>query len=318
VVLGEVAEALIQDGRLAEAKKTILDAQQAASMVTRPGAVEAAWSAVAVAQAKSGDVAGAVVSAAKTGVSYTRYSTLRAIVDEQDNEKDSTGAYRTAEMITDIPARCGALQDVSEAQLHSGNTAAGNQTAQEAQQLVTQARNVSAQCLALYVISQAQIDAKDFVGARQTLQKEVAFTSSIKDNDVMSLHLNEIAESQITIGDLVGARENIDKCGPDIDKATTLESIADMQIKAGNNLAACDTLKDASKTIDASLAIFQNSDIDVLSEYSHIVTQQERAGDLGGALKTLRKLHQSANKLDDPTGRCVALCNVVIGLFASH
>ncbi len=95
-----------------------------------------------------------------------------------------------------------------------------------------------------------------------------------------------------------------------------METAALAQIKVGKATGARNTLKDASLTVENIVSEAQSPDTENLTSYSHIAAMQEQSGDSAGALKTLRQLHNAADKVADPADKSIALSDIIMGLFA--
>jgi hypothetical protein len=181
----------------------------------------------AEAQAKAGDIAGALKTAdllQDEGLNQDwKSSTLQAIAVGQANTNDISGALKTADLLQDLDTnrlwKSYAIQTIAEAQAKSGDIAGAQKTADLIQ-------NTGYKGNAQNAIAQAQLKAGDFTGALKTadLQQDTDSTHLWK-----SYTQETIAEAQAKAGDIADAQKTADLIQDASLKSSALQAIYPLQ-----------------------------------------------------------------------------------------
>ncbi len=252
--------------------------------------------AIAQAQAKVGDIAGALKTA--DGIPMAQ----EAIAIAQAKAGDIAGAQKTVDSISDALKHV-AQSDIVKAQVTAGDIAGAKKTADNIQNAFTKSVMQSS-------IATAQAEAGDIAGARKT-------AASIDAGPLKDWAEAEIAGAQAKAGDMAGARKTVDNIQDDVFKNSAQVSIIGGQAKAGNIARAkksADSIQDPYYKIRAQSSIAEaqaeagdfagakktadriQDDVFKNSAQAYIAGAQARAGDIAGAKKTANNIQNTEFK----------------------
>ena len=273
VALANMAENQTKEGDRAAAAETFRLARLAATSIQDEKDLSKALSAIAQAQARAGDIKGALQTVASLPSENSRAVALITIAEAQAKGGDRAGAAETfrlalqaAATIQDAPNKFYAFGEIAQAQAKSGDRAGAAETFRLALQAATTIQDEVTKSGILYSIAVAQARAGDGKGALQT-------AGTIPNKGLQALALPIIPQSQAQAGDMKGALETL-AAMPTEYKPGILLGIAYAQAKAGD-------VQGALQTADAIQSGRSKS------EARGVIAQmQATAGDVHGALRT--------------------------------
>ncbi len=284
----------------------ILDRAQDLALSAPPdGARDGALRTVAAAQARSGDIAGALASAEAIDSGQLRNSSVIHTAATQARTGDAAGALSTIGAIEEGPDLAFALFEVSAALAQAGDDEAAMQVAKELTEPIERASAIS-------LIAQAQTGAGDFAAARAT-------AAAIDVADARAQALVFIAQSEANAGDYAAAEAALEGLDDPFARDQVLATLASSLAFGGEADAALATVRrigDASlrdralhllalaraQAEDFAAALALVGDIEGAlqraSSLSRIAGLQAGAGDLDGALGTTRWIADLAARTD--------------------
>jgi hypothetical protein len=216
-----------------------------------------ALTAIAGAQVKVGDLAGALRTADALDDRW-KATVLGAIASAQAGAGDVAGALRTAGAIGPPEARANALLAVAVAQGKAGDGAAARATLQDVRRLADALPKDSA--------VRGRGPAGRSPGApRQSQLRE------------------RLAIAQVRLGDVSGARQTAAAIDSELEKARALLEIGTAQTAAGKRAEALQTLRDAARAAQHAGGADGPGGAATLRQ---IAEQQAKAGDIPEALRT--------------------------------
>lgn len=302
-----ISAAQIERGDLAGAQSTVKGLQGITPFIG------GSWGAVALRQAKGGDIASARATASIIENDSSKAWTLSKIAIAQARAGDVAGAEATAKAITEDLPKVEAFGEIAVAQTRAGDKDNANQTFARAEAMAnavkdeldrnsallrlaatqTSAGNVAKARLivrdmtsldnwrALRAIAKAQARTGDITGAKAT-------ANEIADNNYKATTLSDVALAQGSKGDRAGATQTLFEAkaarnlpGTKPDKGTLCE-IAAVQAKVGDITAAQATMNSVTEDDFKSIG------------FAAIAIAQAKAGDVAGAKATINALQKDA------------------------
>ena len=207
---------------------------------------------IAIAQAGSGNITGAVQLAKGIDHAGLRAQALHGIAIAQVESGDIVGALETVKGIDDAGSRTDALVSIAAAQVKAGDHGAAGETLTTALETVKGIDGAGSRTDALVSIAAAQVKAGDHGAAGETLTTALETVKGIDGAGSRTDALVSIAAAQVKAGDHGAAGETLttaletakgaDDAGS---RANALVSIAAAQVKAGRPRRGGETLTTA-------------------------------------------------------------------------
>lgn len=246
---------------------------------------------IAKAQAKAGDVSGAMHTAAGIEDDSCQRIVLGSVI-EVLKETDVQGALLIAGGIQDIRTKTSALLAIAENETRKGHV----QVAAQAAAAIPE--DSAAKSSALVTVAQAQVKAGDPAAAIKTLEQARQAAVRIPEDSRKAFALTEVAKAQTEAGAQAGAITTLEQAlqaagilhSEVPEKAEALSGIAAAQARAGDRAGAAHIFTQAAQ-IDS---LIQNPD-DKWASLSEIAAAQAAAGFIQEALHTISEI------LDEPT-----------------
>ena len=240
-----------------------VQAKAAASAIHDPQVQAKAYTGIAIAQARMGDIAGAnhtadaIAGAGEKERAYFGIAEGLAQVGNVQGVKDAVAA------INDPVLKLQAQAEVALAQAHSGDIAAAKSTADAI-------RNPIVQAGAYMEIAHLQATKGDISGATQTAEAMERFKDMV---------LPAIVGAQAQAGDTDGAKATLETIQNRTMKLNATIAMALAQAKAGDKSGALETIESARVVAEGIRAPKQQK----RTLYDQIVVARAKAGDVAGA-----------------------------------
>lgn len=290
--LRDIVYTEVNAGDLVSARKTADSINDTPDSITGVENRNKALAYVGIAQAKSGDLAGALATAEAVHNSkvfidnYTKASVIAAVAVAQAKGGGDRGKSRkTIEIITDFDARMWAFADLAIALANAGDFEGALATVDQI--TFDKPHGQSEQDRAFQGIVEAQAKANQFDAAAEVAGK-------ISDSRHKTEAIIEIVKAQAKKGDLTAARTTAAQITDDYPKEEATTPIIVAQARAGDftgAIAAAGKLRDSLKE----------------QALSEIAVAQCAAGDLAGAEAT-------ADQIRDEAG-VYAFCSIALAEY---
>ena len=256
--------------------------QDAATQVSGSNAKIAAAYAIASAQAKIGDFAGAQKTAAQIRDADTQREANTNIVIAQAQAGDISTAQKAVALTTDVSSKISLDNAIALAQADAGDLASAQATFQIALKTAGSSADPQTKGTAEAAIAKAQAQAGDKDGAKATIVLALQAVPSIKNAMYQSMDLNAIVEAQLVTGDLAGAQKTVALIADSRINWMPLNEVASAQIQAGDIAGA---QKTAGMMPEAFYKIMTECNI---AEIQHV------AGDTAGAQASILLAQKAA------------------------
>ena len=240
---------------------------------------------IAGAQAKAGDIQGALAVTRQIETGEESDRALSSIAGAQAKAGDIQGALAVTRQIKTYRPRASALAQIAEAQAETGNDRGASRRFSEA---VSAAQKISEsydRAGALTQIAEAQTKTGNDRGASRSVIEALSAARRSSENYQRAWALSSIAVAQAKAGDIQGAVTTTQQIEDDDDRASTLSSIAEAQAEAGDERGAA---RRFSEALSAVRRISENHERSW--PLSSIAEAQARAGDVQGALTTTHQI----------------------------
>ncbi len=264
----KIGEALARAGDKAEARKMLTQAVETASLIKEdndknnvliyivralgdvgdfagakkaialiPPSMESRYhlsSQIAVAQAKTGDISGAIETVAWVEWEYVKNNCYREIAGVQAKAGDIAGARQTASGIPDNSVKSDAYSNIAIVQRESGDKKGARKTLVQAMKDASSANYVT--------IARLQLDMGDTSRARKSLVRAARIAASsledIPTGSWQSIAYLTIVEEQTRADDIRGAKKTASQILDESYQSSAYNEIARSQTKAGGRVSA--------------------------------------------------------------------------------
>ena len=255
---------------------------------------------IAVAHAEAGDGEGAetafdeamAVAAQVEGWYYGK--AFRSIARAQARTGDLRGALATASRIEDKYDQAEVLAAIAEARAKDGDAEGAAQAIGQALEAAAWIDDEEDRAKALADIAVAQAEAGDAEGAAQSIGRALEVAAREQWFLNRSGAFLSIARSQAWMGDMPGAMATAGRIEHELYLSFALQSIVRAQTKSGD-------AEGAAQSIQQALEITARLDADDpdwrSSEFADIAGLQAKAGDLSGAMATAARIEDEDDRV---------------------
>ena len=320
-VLQEVAT--FKNVHLIRVEALIAPAEAQAKIGNVPGALKTAVSVgnlrgkaealrnIALVQAKGGDLKGALETAETIADEKIKAQALRSIAAARAEAGDREGALQTAAGIRDPYLRAGAFRKIAVSAPILRDRADARDILRQALDAAMTIQGENEKADALGGITLAYVEAGDLPGAARTAAMIEGVFSAKPLPDVAvttkAEALRAIAVAQARVGDSQGALQTVGSMANPYMQASALAEIAVIQAGRGDRIAAGATLRKAAQVASAIREIFSKG-----PALLGVAQAQARVGDRAAAAKTFRLARQTVRVSDDERYKTDALMDLAM------
>lgn len=232
-------------------------------------------------------------------------SAMRTVAVALAQSGNLAHAMDIASVIKDGALRTGALLPIGVAQLQAGDRTSAENTFMYVQEAIQGIPDKSAQAYAILQLAKARAQGKDSEDAFRAvgmLHKPDAHFSSFYENA-----LGEIALEQARWGDAPGASNTIERIESLDGKLMTLEDIASLRLKTGDQSGALLACQQGIRLIP-----FKIESREIVSRVANLALIQASAGDLSAADKSLAQALAMATAIKEAAARFPAMADVAV------
>ena len=279
-----------QIGKLkAEQQKSLLRVLKSAEVAARSLGVGVYLSSVAGAEAAAGDFASAFETARATEYAPSQSDAYGSIAVAQARAGDISGAKSTVRLIQDEQEKHLAQTEIVGLQITAGDIAGALDTWRSMANLSKLGGIESVTQSAASYIAEAQAKSGDRAGARATIAIAIKNAANITETQARDFFLSDIVAAQALCGDFADAKKTGDSIQDVSFKAGALETVAEIQAKAG----------EVSEALEFSRTIIETDKYGFLYRdraISRIAVVQSRRGDTAGAKKTALSIRSESER----------------------
>lgn len=299
LALTQIAERQAQFGDKTGARQTIRMAKQTMEKVADKSTQTFSLAHLTMIEASVGDTSAArrMVTDLPDGAYrenvYCKDLVRHAIAVAQAKAGDVSSAQRTAYSIQNHRFQNMALLSIAEAQEQEGDGEGARETLRTAQKTGEKFANNGDESIvwSLLSVAQAQTKAGDPTGAQETIRFALRNAQQAAEVDLKNRVLHDIAEKQAQMHTVADATQTANRIHDPDCKAWTLTRIAAAQVQVGATAGARRTLTNALQTATAIPDVAYRG-----AALAAIVRGRIQARDLPGAQKTARAIQDSRQR----------------------
>lgn len=292
-------------------------ARDAARRLDRANARTSALSAIAAAQALTGDaaearrtIAAALESVGRIKDGFSRGMTLSHIAHAQASAGELADARSTADRIEYSNLLASTLSEIARMQTDAGDQRGAATTASEALAAARRIADARSRVLALTGVAEAQRESGDSAGAWQSVAEARSAADTIEDAFLRANGLLAIARAQTQLDDQVGARQTVAEAWAATDQIDTPLRLASILSDIAKANAEARDPEGAARAISQGLAAagrIKNARRQGWA-LSDIAGAQAEMGDIEAGLRTAREIPQgqrntALRRVSDPQAR---------------
>lgn len=298
------SEAQAQTGNVMGALKT------AAAVENLRGKAEALRN-IALVQTKGGDLKGADETAGAIADEKIKAQALRGIAAARAEAGDRDGALHTAAGIRDPYLKAGAFRRIAVAPAMLKDRAGTRDMLKQALDIAMTIQGENEKADALAGLALAHVEAGDLSGAARTAALiEDVFSANPPPDAAVTMKdeaLRAIAVVRARVGDIQGALQTVGSMGNPYLQASALAEIAVAQAERGDRLAAEATLRKAAQVASATREFAAKA-----PALLGIAQAYARVGDRASATRIFRQARQTVRVSDDERYKTDALMDLAM------